>query len=386
MIQQNLPSVHDLRPLENGGTIARIGFLYQDHIAVGFLLDMFYDESLVEVWCEADDDVTLLWERSNQQEVEFVQVKNVALNSFWSVAKLCKREKTNENSEGLNSSLIEKSFAHDRCREKCSFRIITSLPVSGPLNVLSLPISSPKRALDGDEISTLVSEIKEKVSDLRSPNNHDVTFWVANSTWQVQSEDNARIKNKSKLMEIIMHKGIHLSGEIIETRIYPQLLSKVQEAACTSWDVNNDAKKIKRKAFLDWLDTILQEAQYPLSSGSGEKLEFKMKKANIGNDYIITAKETRIQFRRERLNPKYLDLSDLDLIEGEVLSELNNLRLRLDLGELPDGIPFLKTCQDKLRDVQGQLNVKNKPPLFYLDGCMYDITDRCAHRYHREAK
>ena len=111
-----------------------------------------------------------------------------------------------------------------------------------------------------------------------------------------------------------------------------------------------------------------------------------MTKANITKDYILTAQDERRKFRKERLDPQYLELTDLELIEGEVLSELNRLRLRLDSGEFTEGIPFLKTCQDKLMEMQTMLQVKSKPPLYYLDGCMYDITDRCAHRYHRETK
>ena len=32
MLEAQLPSIHDLLPLEQGGPIARAGFFYQDHI------------------------------------------------------------------------------------------------------------------------------------------------------------------------------------------------------------------------------------------------------------------------------------------------------------------------------------------------------------------
>ena len=175
-----------------------------------------------------------------------------------------------------------------------------------------------------------------------------------------------------------------MSGRVL--KIYPQILDKAQNAATIEWEIDKEAKKIKREEFLGWLDNILRNEQYPLSAGAGEKLREKMTKAKIAKDYIITAQDERRKFRQERLDPKYLDLTDLDMIEGEVLSELKSLRLRLDSGEFTEGTLFLKTCQDKLRDLQATLQVKSKPPLYYLDGCMYDITDRCAHRYHREAK
>jgi hypothetical protein len=386
MQQSDKTSIHDLKPLEKGGTISRGGFVYQDHIAVSFLMEMISDISLEEVWCETHDDITLIRHGEIGQEVEFVQVKNISLDAFWSVAKLCKREKTNENQVGDGTSLLEKSFAQDRCAEPCKFRIVTSLPTSAPLKILTLPLTSPNRDISSDEFNKLIGNVQKKVNGLISPNNHDVIYWLKNTKWQVESEDEIITKNKAKLISHIMNKDIHLSSDVIETSIYPKILEKAQNSATIPWEVDDKAKKIRRKEFLDWLDNLLKDAQYPLSISAGEKLREKMEKAKIANDYILTAQDERRQFRRERLNPKYLDFTDLDLIEGEVLSELNGLRLRLDGDEFAEGAPFLKVCQDKLRDLQVALQAKAKPPLFYLDGCMYDITDRCAHRYHREAK
>jgi hypothetical protein len=386
MEQSDKTSIHNLKPLEKGGTVSRSGFVYQDHIAVSFLLEMLSDKSLEEVWCETHDDITLIRNGEIGQEVEFVQVKNISLDAFWSVAKLCKREKTNENQVGDGTSLIEKSLAQDRCAEPCKFRIVTSLPTCAPLKTLTLPLSSPIRDISNDEFNKLIGCVQNKVNGLISPNNHDVIYWLLNTKWQVESEDEIITKNKAKLISYIMNKDIHLSSNVIETSIYPKILEKAQNAATVSWEVDDKAKKIRREKFLDWLDNILIDAQYPISIGAGEKLREKMEKANIANDYILTAQNERRQFRQERLKPKYLDFTDLDLIEGEVLSELNGLRLRLDGDEFTEGAPFLKVCQDKLRELQDTLQVKTRPPLFYLDGCMYDITDRCAHRYHREAK
>ena len=379
-------SIHDLKPLENGGVISRGGFVYQDHVAVSYLLKMIYDESLEEVWCETHDDITLLWRGDKGQEVEFVQVKNLDLDSLWSVAKLCEREKTNVNADGVGSSLLEKSFAHDRCSEPCRFRIVTSLPPKTPLKVLTLPLDSPIRTTGDEKFDNLATSVMKKFDSLTSPNGHDVNYWLKNTQWQVESEKEIKISNKAQLMKIISDKGIHLTGDIVETKIYPQLLTLAQDAATNSWEENNKAKKIKREEFLDWINNIVRNEQYPLSGGAGEKLEEKMTKVNIARDYILTAQEERRKFRKERLDPQYLEITDLEMIEGEVLSELKNLRLRLDNGEFTEGLPFLKTCRDKLAEMQITLQVKSKPPMYYLDGCMYDITDRCAHRYHREAK
>jgi hypothetical protein len=342
---------------------------------------MVTNQLLEEVWCETHDDITLLWHGEKEQEVEFVQVKNLSLNALWSVAKLCKREKTNENPQGIGSSILEKSFAHDRCIEPCKFRIVTSLPTNDLLKVLTLPLNSPNRDLKDENFGRLIKEVKDKVNGLTSPNGHDVIYWLTNSMWQIMSQDDVIIRNVANLFKIISSKSIYLTGETIEGNIYPQILIKAQDAASAPWERNDKAKKIQREEFHNWLDNILREAQYPLKGSAGEKLRDKMERANIANDYILTAQEQRRQFMQERLHPKYLELSDLDLIEGEVLSELKSLRLGLDNGEFVEGAPFLKVCQDKLRELQNTLQVESKPPMFYLDGCMYEITDRCAHRF-----
>ena len=70
----NLASIHSLVPFEQGGPIARTGFLYQDHVAARFCIEMLSEGSIEEVWCETEDDITLLWGTGGTTVVEFVQV------------------------------------------------------------------------------------------------------------------------------------------------------------------------------------------------------------------------------------------------------------------------------------------------------------------------
>lgn len=62
--------------------------------------------------------------------MEYVQVKDIDLAQLWSVAKLCEHEKTTQNPNGVGTSILERSLAHDRWAEPCCFRIITSLKVT----------------------------------------------------------------------------------------------------------------------------------------------------------------------------------------------------------------------------------------------------------------
>jgi len=125
-----LPSIHDLGPLEQGGPVARTGFVYQDHVAARFCIDMLRNARLVAAWCETLDDITLLWMGENGQvTVEFVQVKSNDLGQMWSVALIC---------DGGKGSLVARSLAQHRCHEPCCFRVVTRVGVQPDLRVLLL--------------------------------------------------------------------------------------------------------------------------------------------------------------------------------------------------------------------------------------------------------
>jgi hypothetical protein len=83
MLAGQLPSIHNLPPLEQGGPIARAGFLYQDHIGARFCIEMLRNAKLAGVWCETLDDLTLIWTDGGQPTVEFVQVKSNDLGQMW---------------------------------------------------------------------------------------------------------------------------------------------------------------------------------------------------------------------------------------------------------------------------------------------------------------
>jgi len=147
--------------------------------------------------------------------------------------------------------------------------------------------------------------------------------------------------------------------------------------------VDPDAKKIKQDEFKDWLRRVLTEARFPASAGAGRDMQRKMEDASLPPDYINAAQEERRRYRQALLTLQYLDVSERELIIGEVHAELQHLRSRLDIGKLAEGIAFYGACLEKLRELQESLPTRLPPPLFFLDGCMHDITDRCGHRYRR---
>jgi hypothetical protein len=111
-----LPSIHDLSPLEEGGPVARAGFLYQDHIGARFCIEMLQNANLVGVWCETLDDITLIWATDGGGEtVEFVQVKSNELDQMWSIALIC----DGGNARGRSLLLVRSDDSFGGTKRRC---------------------------------------------------------------------------------------------------------------------------------------------------------------------------------------------------------------------------------------------------------------------------
>ena len=80
------PSIDHAKPLEEGGPIARVGFNYQDEVAVSLLIDMLGDPEIIKIHLETHDDAIVVRRNDAGREAEFVQVKAAELNKLWSVA------------------------------------------------------------------------------------------------------------------------------------------------------------------------------------------------------------------------------------------------------------------------------------------------------------
>ena len=381
------PSVRDLAPLNYGGSIARSGFVFQDHVAVSFCFELLTNPELLEIWCETQDDITLIWRQVDYEEVEFVQVKGEEFDHLWTIAELCKREKTKNNPYGLGTSILERSLANDRCSETCRFRMVTSWQINRALKILSLPLSSPNRINPDKSYNQLCRNVNSKVNDFLSLKGNDSSFWLRNVWWQIEhSEDAIARRNIESLITFVEKLGWNIAPENARKHIYPKILGLVQDAAKTDWSIDPEKKKIKKKVFEDWLRSVVDDARYLALGTSGKKLREKMiDKASLPQSYFESALEERRIYRQAVLQQQYLDFLDRSLIEGEVYSELQHLLLMMDTGELDEGINFYKVCEEMLRELQSSLPSKTPPPLFFLKGCMHDITDRCGHRYHREA-
>src|SRR5580658_5295552 len=159
MEQDELKSVDDVAPVEEGGPIARSGFNYQDELGVGFLLDMVEDSGIVKIHFETHDDIVLVRLAGSTTVAEFIQVKGGQINRLWSVADLCARDK------GEGSSILEKSLARDEHREESRFRIVTSRAIKNELKPLSFPPGAPGRQADNPGMVALLKALQKRCPD-----------------------------------------------------------------------------------------------------------------------------------------------------------------------------------------------------------------------------
>jgi len=375
-------SVHQAPPFETGGVEARAGFAVQDHVNVSYCLDLISNSSLKQVWCENQDDITLIWDINAREKVEFVQVKSGELDQLWSLPKICERKKIGD--KFINgSSIIEKSLQYDRFSELCCFRIVTTRPVNNELKVLTYPTGSVQRNNEASELVTLASKLKSRLGDFKSPKNNSFDYWLSNTYWQeVHSLESLKNANTVSLNYIAQSRGYQLLSDQLQN-VYETLLSKVYLASMASWYSNPDNKKFTKQTFTAWFNEKLEQTINPVPIGIGNKIRYKMTRANIPDDAIATAIWLQRKFKKEILTPKYLDISDIDYVEAEVIATLQNLRSKLDSGLLNEsGLDFHAECLKEISKLKDELG-RSDIPLSIFQGCMYNVVDRCLHRFLR---
>lgn len=386
--RQPTVSIHDLEPLESGGVTARKGFAYQDHIAAAFLLDMIAEQAdhrmLAAVWCEADDDITLIWQSTNGEQVEFVQVKRTQLSQLWTAAKICERNDGQADLEtGAPMSLLQKSLAHDRCSEPCTFRIVTAWELHPDLAVLRLPLDHNHRQDGHEQIEgavELVAKRADRDGALQSPKGNDVRFWTRRLVWDVRGSEQAVCDHNINVLDrFVSVVGGYLAHDQ-RRELYETLLAIVKTAAEAAPLTSKAQKKLQRQEMISYVAGAIQKAQHPSLAYGGQALQRKM--AGLSQSLIDTAWDLRGRYRREILAPRFLSIDDRELLEAEVEATLHALRVQLDADIIQDTPEqFHSRCCDVLQSLSTHLQGPSRPPLSLLQGAMYDLTHRCLHRF-----
>jgi hypothetical protein len=340
---------------------------------------MIESENLNQVQCETHDDITLVWQDDDTEKVEFVQVKKIDLDQLWSIAKLCERD------NGNGSSILEKSLSRERCIEECVFRVVTDVGVKKELDLLTYGYDDPRRNKDTKEFKKLHNAVAKKIGDFKSPKDHDCAYWLYNVYWDIrESREALRNANILLLYQLVLQKmGEYLAPDQAG-KIYDKLLRKVHDAAAPEKQFNPNKKTIERSELFDWLTTTVKQQLSPSVVGN-DALKQKMKDALISSTLISSAIDQRRRYRKERLSPTYLTLSDIGRIEGDIAANLLQLYSQIEAEEITDtGPQFHTRCLSTLQEIRDGHPMSVDTPLSFYQGCMYDMTNRCLHRFSRE--
>ncbi len=375
------PSVDDVKPTEEGGPAARSGFTYQDEIAVGFLIEMLEDSSLLKVHCETHDDVLLVRtiDGSDMRVAEFVQVKASEPDRLWSVADLCNPKKGK-----TGTSIFEISLARDKHREESRFRIVTLREVHSKLKMLTFPFDAPGRETSGQKFNALQSELDKRFRDLKSPKGNGSSYWLENCFWDVRhSKEAVRKENLFRLQKLGAKEDRVLLLEHAEV-LLDKFRAKAKAAGDAKWEPDRDKKIFTREAIREWWERRTRELIEGAASPAGGKLREKMTQARLPDELIKLAIDMRLDYAATVRTPRYMEVGEANRLESKVKSELASLRGRLVAGALDlDGPGFHSLCLERMDALNADRPTGSEDRSAFLMGCMYDITDRCLHRFAR---
>lgn len=384
----DFPSVDDAKPSEDGGPTARIGFSYQDHVTVGLALDMLADPKVIKLHCETHDDVIIVSVGDDEADetsvtiAEYVQIKGGGAESLYSVANLCSRE-----SGKPGTSLFETSIGRDKHREVSRFRLITNRAVKNELDVLTFPLGAPGRGADGARIKALVADIATRIPQAASAKGNGVEYWCANCRWDVLGEQkNVRDANLRAILKLAHNVGWKIVYEQAET-LLTELLTWVKAAGEAKWEPDRDKKIMLRRDLLAWWERRRRELVDGASEVAGGKLKSKLEDIGAEDTQIAMAVELRLRYGAEVRTPRYMEDKQIERLQVLVRSKMATLRSSYVAGEIdPSGQAFHALCLKEMDQAGATEPAGGADTTGFLKGCMYDITDRCLHRFSRPVR
>lgn len=376
------PSIDDAEPSEEGGSIARTGFNYQDEIAVGFLINMLETDTLLKVHCETHDDIVLLWQSGSTATLlaEYVQVKGGEADKLWSIADVCTRKKGKEG-----TSIFETSLGRDKHAEATRFRIVTLRPVVSELKPLTFQFGTDGRSPDSAEMKTLCAEFEKRFPGTVSPKGGGCSFWLENCFWEERhTEEDIRRANTVRLIQISVRDGQTLLPEQADM-LLDILRIMAKDAGAAKWKPDPTKKIISREAIGEWWKKRLGELA-GAAAASGGKLVSKMTDAALPDDVIALASELRRGYSAASRTSRYLEPDEVESLQQRVCSEVMSLRSQFIAGELDvSAAQFHARCLERMDAINAERATEAEDQAAFLKGCMYDIADRCLLRFARNA-
>jgi hypothetical protein len=371
-----LPSVHDAKPSEEGGAVARAGFNYQDEIAVSILLEMLESDDAEYVHCETHDDAVIIY---CDGTVECVQVKSNNSTSLWTVANVTQR-----TGGKAGTSIYERSLARDAVLESMSFRLVTLRDVAPELRFLKFPLGKPGREPGHKNVVALCSSLDKKCPKAISPKGNGSSYWVDKCRWDVrESERSIADQNLLRAYQFSAKLGNPVLPEPL-AGLLDELRKKVRDAGSAKWEPDREAKIFRRTSLLAWFKQRLADIESSTIGASGGKLQEKMSAAGLSRDLIRLAADMRRRYSEEVRAPRYMKADDIEPLQRHVRARVLTLQAKREADELGciEDTKFHSMCVSSASQVCPQSDDQKE----FLLGCMYDISDRCLLRFTRDKK
>ncbi|MBK3778052.1 DUF1837 domain-containing protein [Azospirillum brasilense] len=231
----------------SGGVAARKGFKYQDHVAARFLIEMISNPLLLEVQCETEDDITLVWDSSCQHEIEYVQVKSNADEGAWCLDDIIERDSTRDGkAKKEGTSIAERSLLCDTVDKRCAFRLITLRDTNKYLSPLKL--SYPDR-FGNDNFDRVVKRFDNLYRSFRSPRDRSLSYWIRNTFWEWMADERiVRQDNLTAIFRLAEDRNTLLPTNL-QKQIYRDILEMADDAA-TACRINKWEEKIIKNDFM----------------------------------------------------------------------------------------------------------------------------------------
>lgn len=369
-----LLSIHDAKPSEEGGPIARIGFNYQDEIAVSILLEMLRTDNIDCIYCETHDDAVIVYDDNS---VECVQVKTN--DSTWTIASITARAGGKEG-----SSIYEKSLARDAVVESMLFRLVTLRDVASELTFLKYPLGKPGRELGHEDVVALCTALEKRCPKAASPKGNGSSYWVDKCRWDVrESEKSIAQDNLIRLHKLSTQFGLPTLLEPLQG-ILNELRRKVKAAGSAKWEPDKELKVFQKLQLREWLKQRLIDVDSSTLGASGGKLQEKLMAAGLSQDLIRLAADMRRRYAEEVRAPRYMKADDIESLQRNVRARVLTLQAKREADELGDiaDTNFHNLCLSSASQIDNHSGNQEE----FLLGCMYDISDRCLLRFTRDKK
>jgi len=227
--------------------------------------------------------------------------------------------------------------------------------------------------------------MKTKLPDLQSPKGNNIDYWLEHCRWDVRYDDKTiNEQNIFRILKLAASHGVPVLPEHAEV-IENELCWWAHNAGRAFWIPDKEKKIISRDRLLSWWTQKLDSIAGGGSNVSGSKLRGKMDDAGLSDDQIRMALELRREYAQMARTPRYMSEPDVQGLQRRVKSALASLRAEQMAGALPaSGVAFHSLCLQKMDGINYDSGIQGGDHSAFLKGCMYDIADRCLHRFTRQ--